>query len=85
MCKYCEFTYVDDEIGERSNEVQDIKRIREGHYVLDLRINRYECDDCKNTELILETLIDLDKEDGLHIVTEEHINITYCPFCGEKL
>lgn len=83
MCKYCEFTYVDDEIGERSNEVQDIKRIREGHYVLDLRINRYECDDYKNTELILETSVEL--SDGLHEVMDEHINITYCPFCGEKL
>ena len=83
MCKYCEFTYVDDEIGERSNEVQDIKRIREGHYVLDLRINRYECDDYKNTELILETSVEL--SDGLHDVMDEHINITYCPFCGEKL
>ena len=84
MCKYCKFTYVSKTIGERSNEVKRIARVREGHRVLDLNMHRYRTDDGHSlNELILDDQVDL--ENGLHTVWDKHIEIKYCPFCGEKL
>lgn len=85
MCKYCEFTYVDEDTGEKSNDVKTIKRIKEGHcYYTDLNINRYQDGDgYYRNELIIDNMVKLG--DGLHTVHEEHIDIKYCPFCGEEL
>lgn len=86
MCKYCEFTYVDEEIGERSNEVKRITEIRiDDRRFIEVQLNRYRVDDgsYSNNELILDDVIKL--KNGLHTVDERHIKISYCPFCGEKL
>lgn len=84
MCKYCELMYVNDYNGEKSNNIKNINRIREGHHVLDLNLFRYQDGDgCNTNELILEELIEL--HNGVYTVKEEHIEIKYCPFCGEKL
>lgn len=86
MCKYCEFTYVDEEIGERSNEVKRITEIRiDDRRFIEVQLNRYRVDDgsYSNNELILDDVIKL--KNGLHTVDERHIKINYCPFCGEKL
>ena len=84
MCKYCEFTYVDKNNGEMSNDVKRITRIRNGSYVLDLFIHRYyNGNDCRENELILDSAVELC--DGLHTVEERHIKINYCPFCGGEL
>ena len=86
MCKYCKFTYVDEEIGERSNKVKRITKIRyDDHRFIEVQLYRYRVDDgsYSNNALILDDVIKL--KDGLHTVEEHPIKINYCPFCGEKL
>ena len=84
MCKNCNFTYVNEQIGEKSNDVQSIKRIRDGHSVIDLNIFRYDDGDGHNTnKLIMDVAVEIGN--NLYTVVEEHIKINYCPFCGEKL
>lgn len=86
MCKYCEFTYVDEEIGERSNEAKRITEIRiDERRFIEVQLNRYRVDDGNRSSnsLILDDAIKL--RDGIHTVEEHHIRINYCPFCGEKL
>lgn len=86
MCKYCEFTYVNEEIGERSNENKDIDYFEEGPHILCLSMNRYDDGDgYPINELILEHMVELQHTTGLHTVVDKHIPINYCPFCGEKL
>lgn len=84
MCKYCKFTHVNEDNGEMSNGGKRIARIRNGSYIVDLLINRYRVgDDYRENRLILDNAVDL--SDGLHTVGDRHIEIKYCPFCGEEL
>lgn len=84
MCGYCKFRYINEDIGEKSNEVQHMAMIREGHHILELGLNRYhDGGDYHNNELILANSVNLDG--SIHTVSEKHIKIKYCPFCGEEL
>lgn len=96
MCKYCKYRDVtEDDTGyEKSNEVQMIGRVKEGHLAYDLMLNRYHADDyrdsddaCHNIELIME--LNVVDPNGVYrslgTISEKHIKIKYCPFCGEKL
>lgn len=85
MCKYCEYNHefaiCDD---EKHNGNQEILGLINGNQRFSVILNRYECDDDKNTELILYYGVDSEHGDNC-LVSEKHINIKYCPFCGEKL
>jgi hypothetical protein len=84
MCRYCKFTDVDERNGERSNGLKSIGKIREGHYVLELYINRYQDNNGRVlNQLILDSAVDMSL--GLFTVAEKCFDIKYCPFCGEKL
>lgn len=34
MCKYCDFTYVSEDVGEKSNDIKRITRIKDGSQIL---------------------------------------------------
>ena len=81
MCKYCEYTYIGEH--EKSNDNKDIDFIEEGHHVLHLSINRYDDGVHSNNELILDSTVVINGH--VYTIVDKHININYCPFCGEKL
>lgn len=86
MCKYCKFTYVDEDTGERSNESKNIIHNRDGHRVTGVWLYRYQSGRGDNSnELILDESIELADSSGIHTVTQKNIKIKFCPFCGEKL
>ena len=84
MCKYCEFTNVNDRIGEKINDEAVITQIREGRHSFELYMRRYQTSDgYEENELILEESFKI--TDVPDHVTSKHVKIKYCPFCGEKL
>lgn len=95
MCKYCKNRYVNenDEFIETSNEVTKITTFRDGRNLFELQLHRYAVEykgeyatkneDIRRCELIIEESVELNGE--IHYIKEKHINIKYCPFCGEKL
>ena len=81
MCKYCKFRSV---IADgKDNEVQLISKLKDGSQVFELKLFRYEDDNEKLAELIIEESVD--SESGLVYVKQKTIKIKYCPFCGEEL
>ena len=83
MCKYCEFTHVNKKVDERSNENVIIERIKDGRQVTEVSLTRYQSDGNRINELIVDRLIETST--GLVTVEKTHIEIKYCPFCGEEL
>ena len=85
MCKYCKVHRESN--GEVLNEVKTVALIRDGSHAFRLALNRYRDLDAPAetaiNEFILteEVCIDSFMED----VKRLHIDIKYCPFCGEKL
>lgn len=84
MCKYCELEFI-VETGEKLNNNMPIMTITDGSRVIDLSFNRYidEENDVYHNELIIDNAVMLDN--GAYTVNDKHIEIKYCPFCGEKL
>ena len=85
MCKYCELEFI-PETGEKTNNVVTVMTIKDGNRIIDLWMNRYidEERDVRNNELIINDGI-VALYGDVYSVNEKHINIEYCPFCGEKL
>lgn len=81
-CKYCKLNDYGD--GEWNNDSQLIEKIRDGSQIFEILLNRYvlESDDNRIAELILE--LNVETPHGLMSVKDRHIEIKYCPFCGEK-
>ena len=84
MCKYCNFTEVNE--YEQINTGTTIIEIRDGRTILHVDLYRYHSSDGSSrlNELILERCIDSESY-GMTPVEDCHINIKYCPFCGEEL
>ena len=84
MCKYCKLKEAGVP-GEKSNNVMEIMKLKDGSHTLELKFNRYaiEEEDVHNNELIIDMSVDI--RNGSYTVKEKHIDIKYCPFCGEKL
>lgn len=83
MCKYCSYDNSISNSGECANSVPTVGKIDMGNLHVELIFNRYECGETNNKELILE--LNADTDCGYANINEKHIEIKYCPFCGEKL
>lgn len=91
MCKYCKYrdiTEYDDGGFEKCNHNPRIMKVKDGHQIFELSLNRYTVDeeDGCNHELIFEIAArDPYNKKYVYTILEKHIDIKYCPFCGEKL
>ena len=85
MCKYCAYTEVNTEIGESCNGNPAVLRLDIGKTLfVDLSLNRYDAgEDGYHKELVMDFATRLDVGDVT--IDEAHIDIKYCPFCGERL
>jgi hypothetical protein len=90
MCKYCKYRDVrewDDGTFEKANNIPRIMRVKDGHQIFELAFNRYTVDeeDHCHHELIFEIVGKEPYTGHEYTLLEKHINIKYCPFCGERL
>ena len=91
MCKYCKYrdvTEYDDGGFEKDNLNPRIMRVKDGHQIFELSLNRYSVEDEEHChhELIFEVAAKDPHYNGYnYTILDKHIDIKYCPFCGEKL
>lgn len=79
MCKYCEFTNIEE--LSKDNENQSIKKIVDGCITTELSLMRYQDGTKRVNQLVLNRYL----TEGRYDVDYHNIDIMYCPFCGEKL
>lgn len=86
MCKYCKLVVFNEEIGEKGNWSPIIGRLRDGSRLIEISLDRYsvEKEGIYRNELLIENCV-VSVTKNQESLSEKHIKIKYCPFCGEKL
>lgn len=84
MCRYCEMIETGVP-GEKTNDCVFIDTLGDGSQLFSLLFFRSadEENGYHTNELIIELGVDIDS--SVRLVKDKHINIKYCPFCGEEL
>lgn len=82
MCKHCKLTK--GVPGEREAQ-RSIGSIKDGSLVFDVMLRRYIIDDDEYNVHEAELILDFSSIGCSDSLKTKHINIKYCPFCGEKL
>lgn len=86
MCKYCKLETFNETIGEKGNWSPIIGRLRDGSRLIEISLDRYsvEKEGIYRNELLIENCV-VSVTKNQESLSEKHIKIKYCPFCGEKL
>ena len=86
MCKYCKLVVFNEEIGEKGNWSPVIGSLRDGSRLIEISLNRYlvEEEEIHRNELVIDNYA-VSVTKSRESLSEKHIKIKYCPFCGEKL
>ena len=84
MCRYCKLIET-GVTGEKTNDSVKIVMIQDGSQLFELRLWRYidEENNDRENRLIIETAVDV--QGSFYPLKSSHIDIKYCPFCGEEL
>ena len=84
MCKYCKMRIINEDFGERVNDLRPIAMIKDGRQIFDVHLYRNAADDGSKTNLLVAEL-DIDFGGYYQDLVIKEIPIKYCPFCGEEL